>query len=44
MHADLKPGGQFPDFELDDQDGKPARLSDLMTGMPTALTCNRGNY
>jgi peroxiredoxin len=44
MRADLKPGNQFPDFELPDQDGGMVRLSDFMGGKPLALTFNRGNY
>ncbi len=44
MRADLKPGARFPDFELPDHQGKPAKLSELMADKPVVLTFNRGNY
>ena len=40
----LRPGRTFPDFELPDHDGKPARLSQLVDGWPTALHFIRGHY
>jgi hypothetical protein len=40
----LRPGRVFPDFSLPDQDGKPARLSELMDGWPTALIFIRGHF
>lgn len=44
MNANLKQGGVFPDFELPNQDGELAKLSDLMGDKPVVLTFNRGNY
>lgn len=44
MHPDLKVGNEFPDFELQDQDGKPRRLSKLIRGFPTVLIFSRGYY
>ena len=44
MRADLKPGNQFPDIELPDTSGTVVKLSDLMKGLPTVLTFNRGKY
>lgn len=44
MRAELKPGAPFPDFELPDHDGEPAKLSGLMAGKPVVVTFNRGNY
>ena len=44
MRDDLKPGASFPDFELPNQDGELAKLSDLMGDKPVVLTFNRGNY
>ncbi len=40
----LRPGRVFPDFELPDHDGRPARLSSLVGGWPTALIFIRGHY
>ena len=36
MRSDLRPGMQFPDFELPNQDKEVVRLSSLMRGFPTA--------
>ncbi len=44
MHPDLKVGNKFPDFELQDQAGKPQRLSKLIRGFPTVLIFSRGYY
>lgn len=44
MRADLKPGNQFPDFELPDHTGTPVRLSQLLRGFPGALIFSRGYY
>lgn len=44
MHADLKVGRKFPDFELPDQDGENRQLSKLIRGFPTVLIFSRGYY
>ena len=44
MRPDLQPGSQFPDFSLDDTEGKPVQLGRYMDGWPTIVTFNRGNY
>jgi peroxiredoxin len=44
MRDDIRPGRQFPDIELPDQDGEPVRLSGLMRGFPTVVVFSRGYY
>ncbi len=44
MHAELKVGNTFPDFELPDQDGELRKLSELIRGFPTVLIFSRGYY
>jgi peroxiredoxin len=44
MRHDLRPGMQFPDFELPNQDKEVARLSSLMRGFPTAVVFSRGYF
>ena len=40
MRADLIVGNTFPDIELPDTSGTVVKLSELMKGLPTVLTCN----
>jgi peroxiredoxin len=44
MHANLRIGEKFPDFELPDHTGTPQKLSELMRGFPTALVFSRGYF
>lgn len=44
MRDDLRPGNQFPDIELPNQDGEPVKLSTLMRGFPTVVAFSRGYY
>lgn len=44
MKADIKPGANFPDYELPDGTGHKQRLSDLQGGDPLALVLARGGY
>jgi peroxiredoxin len=44
MRENLKPGEKFPDIELPNEDGKQAKLSDLMGGFPTVVVFSRGHY
>jgi hypothetical protein len=37
-------GNKFPDIELPDTSGTVVKLSELMKGLPTVLTFNRGKY
>ena len=37
-------GKAFPDFELPDQDGQPAKLSELVGKFPFILTFYRGYW
>ena len=42
MHADLVPGGTFPDLELPDHSGVVRTLTELAEGDPLVLTFFRG--
>jgi peroxiredoxin len=44
MHQDLRPGEQFPDVELPNQDKEVVRLSGIMRGFPTIVVFSRGYY
>lgn len=44
MRAHLKPGEQFPDIELPNQDEQLTKLSSLMGGFPTVVVFSRGYY
>ncbi len=44
MHADLKIGNKFPDFELPDQTGTLRKLSRLLRGFPGTVIFGRGHY
>lgn len=44
MRADIKPGADFPDYELPDHDGIPRRLSELQGSIPMVLHLSRGGY
>jgi peroxiredoxin len=44
MRDNLRPGEQFPDIELPNDEGKPTRLSGLMGGFPTVVVFSRGCY
>jgi peroxiredoxin len=44
MRENLRPGEQFPDVELPNQDGETAKLSSLMGGFPTVVVFSRGYY
>ncbi len=44
MREHLKPGAEFPDIELPNQDDEPTRLSSQMRGFPTAVVFSRGFY
>lgn len=42
--ANLNIGGQAPDFELPDQQGRPWRLSEQLARGPVALIFYRGDW
>ncbi len=42
--SDLRLGGNFPNFDLPDQDGNMQNLSQLLHGFPGALIFIRGYY
>ena len=44
MRTNLRPGEQFPDIELPDQDDERTKLSSLMGGFPTVVVFSRGYY
>src|ERR1700751_793833 len=44
MRSDIIPGGQFPDYELPDQDRVTRTLSEIQGEDPLILTLARGNY
>lgn len=44
MRESLRPGEQFPDIELPDQNGVPTKLSGLMRGFPMVVVFSRGYY
>ena len=44
MRTNLRPGEQFPDVELPDQDGERTKLSSLMGGFPAVVVFSRGHY
>jgi peroxiredoxin len=44
MHADLKEGYKFPNFELPDHTGTMQKLSGLLRGFPGVLIFSRGYY
>ncbi len=44
MREKLRPGEQFPDIELPNQDGAMTKLSGLMGGFPTVVVFSRGYY
>ena len=44
MRKNLRPGEQFPDIELPNQDEVATKLSDLVGGFPTIVVFSRGYY
>lgn len=44
MQKDLRPGEQFPDIELPNQDERLTKLSGLMHRFPTVVVFSRGYY
>jgi peroxiredoxin len=44
MREKLRPGEQFPDIELPNQDEAMTKLSGLMGGFPTVVVFSRGYY
>lgn len=44
MHADLKVGNKFPNFELNDHTDTPRKLSQLLRGYPGVLHFSRGYF
>jgi len=44
MQKNLRPGEQFPDIELPNQDEELTKLSSLMGGFPTVVVFSRGFY
>lgn len=44
MRKDIKPGAQFPDYELPDNLGKKRKLSFFQGNDPMILTLNRGGF
>ncbi len=44
MRPDIKPGADFPDYELSDHEGNPRRLSELQGSIPMVLHLSRGGY
>jgi peroxiredoxin len=44
MRADIVPGARFPDYELNDHEGRHRRLSDLQGRDPMVVVLTRGNF
>ncbi len=44
MIESLRPGNEFPDIELPDHDEVRRKLSDIMSGFPTAVIFSRGYH
>lgn len=44
MQENLRPGAQFPDIELPNQDEQLTKLSSLMRGFPAVVVFSRGHY
>jgi peroxiredoxin len=44
MRPDIREGGQFPDYELEDHDGRVRSLSELQGANPMVLHLSRGGY
>lgn len=44
MRPDIRPGADFPDYELPDHEGNPRALSDLQGSIPMVLHLSRGGY
>ena len=44
MRDNLRPGEEFPDIELPNQDEELTKLSNLMRGLPTVAVFSRGYY
>ena len=44
MRSDVREGGMFPDYELDDQAGKRRSLSELQGGNAMVLHLSRGGF
>ncbi len=42
IHANLKIGNKFPNFELPDHTGEMRKLSQLLRGFPGVLIFSRG--
>jgi len=44
MRDNLRPGQEFPDIELANDNEERTKLSSLMRGFPTAVVFSRGYY
>jgi peroxiredoxin len=44
VHPDIKPGAEFPDYELPDHEGTPRKLSELQGSLPMILHLSRGGF
>ena len=44
MRENLRPGEQFPDIELPNQEEELTKLSSVMGGFPTVVSFSRGAY
>lgn len=44
MRSDIKPGADFPDYELPDHAGNLRRLAELQGSLPMVLHLSRGGY
>ena len=44
MRSDIQPGATLPDYELDDHEGNPRKLSELQGSIPMVLHLSRGGY
>jgi hypothetical protein len=44
MRDNLRPGQQFPDIELANENDARTKLSNLMRGFPAAVVFSRGYY
>jgi peroxiredoxin len=44
MREKLRPGAQFPDIELVNENDELTKLSSLMRGFPTVVVFSRGYY
>jgi peroxiredoxin len=44
VRPDIRPGADFPDYELSDHEGNPRKLSELQGSIPMVLHLSRGSF